>query len=160
MKTAVAAIPIESPIVAGIFAGRFFVGGEAFKLIAAPKSEGELTAIKWGGLKNVAGAISYRNGLGNTEAMVKAGSELGKWARGLRIGGFDDWYIPSRLEALLLFGEAKETGDFETDWYWTSTQSAGDAQYAWCQTFYFGYQYDLHKKYELRARAVRRVPIE
>jgi hypothetical protein len=60
----------------------------------------------------------------------------------------------------LLFSEAKETGDFEADWYWTSTQCAGVAQSAWVQGFYGGDQDITRKGYELRARAVRRVPIE
>jgi hypothetical protein len=154
-----AAPAAKSPVVADIFAGRFFVGGEAFKLIAAPKDEGKLAATKWGNLKAVPGAISYCNGLGNTEAMAKAGSELGKWARGLRISGFDDWYIPSRLEALLLFSEVKVIGGFESDWYWTSTQCADTAQCAWCQYFGYGFQSYCRKDSALRARAVRRVKI-
>lgn len=48
---------------------------------------------------------------------------------------------------------------FEEDWYWSSTQYAGDEASAWCQTFGNGIQGDGHKDTPLRARAVRRLKI-
>jgi hypothetical protein len=42
----------------------------------------------------------------------------------------------------------------EADWYWSSTQYS--QFYAWLQYFGYGFQYDIIKKYEGRARAVRR----
>lgn len=137
---------IEIPAVAGgefaggIFAGRYFVGDKPFALIVAPADDGELAETKWGGSKSVAGAGSYCDGLANTKAMAEAKSELAKWALGLRIGGFDDWYIPSRLEALIAFGELGDKSVFAPEWYWTSTQYARAAGYAWYQTFYYGRQ--------------------
>ncbi len=91
----------------------------------------------------------------------RPGSALAKWALALRIGGFEDWHIPSRLESLILFGELKGTKafDFEQDWYWTSTQSASGSDYAWCQDFLDGNQSYYRKDFELRARAVRQIPI-
>lgn len=44
-------------------------------------------------------------------------------------------------------------------WYWTSTQSAPDAGYAWFQYFLNGAQNASHESAEVRARAVRRVAI-
>jgi hypothetical protein len=50
---------------------------------------------------------------------------------------------------------------FDEVWYWSSTQYAGDAGYAWFQHFRYGYQSIYYcKSSELRARAVRRVPIQ
>jgi len=92
--------------------------------------------------------------------MADVGSALGKWAQGLRIEGFDDWYLPSRLEALILFCEPKATGDFARDYYWTSTQSAGDGASAWCQSCYGGGQGYYREDRQLRARAVRRFLIQ
>ncbi|HRO61716.1 MAG TPA: DUF1566 domain-containing protein [Burkholderiaceae bacterium] len=43
--------------------------------------------------------------------------------------------------------------------YWSSTQYAGGESNAWCQGFDVGYQCDCRKVNELRARAVRRLPI-
>jgi hypothetical protein len=48
---------------------------------------------------------------------------------------------------------------FDPTWYWSSTQHASDSDYAWNQNFSYGYQYNLHKHDELRARAVRRLAI-
>jgi hypothetical protein len=48
---------------------------------------------------------------------------------------------------------------FEEDAYWTSTQHAADADYAWYQYFDNGLQGDGGKGAQLRARAVRRLPI-
>lgn len=48
---------------------------------------------------------------------------------------------------------------FDEVWYWSSTQHAGISAYAWCQHFSYGYQTNLHKFSQLRARAVRRFPL-
>jgi hypothetical protein len=145
----------------GRYVGKYFVGEQAYALIVAPKDAGEHDETKWGGLKEVKGALSYNDGLANTRSMAEAGSALAKWALALRIGDYDDWHIPSRLESLVMFGETKgtEAFDFELDWYWTSTQHASPSDFAWCQLFLDGYQNLDLKGYELRARAVRSIPI-
>ena len=48
---------------------------------------------------------------------------------------------------------------FDATWYWSSTQYAGDAGYAWVQHFYDGGQLDGRKSLSYRARAVRRLAI-
>lgn len=48
---------------------------------------------------------------------------------------------------------------FEADWYWSSTQHAGNSHYAWCQGFGNGGQSGTSKSSELRVRAVRSQPI-
>ena len=143
----------------GLYAGRFVLGEDVFGLVAAPADGGELAATPWGKAKRVSGALFYNDGLVNTAAMADAGSTLAQWAQGLRIGGFADWYIPSRLEALILFGAIGTVGGFAREWHWTSTQYADDAGYAWFQSFYYGHQHYGRKGSVLRARAVRRFPI-
>lgn len=147
-----------TPYGGGIYAGRYFIGDRAFALIVAPAETGELATTTWGKINRVTGAESYVDGLANTEAMAASGSALAQWARALRIGDCDDWYIPSRLEALLAFGELQSA--FQHDWYWTSTQYASIAGDAWLQSFGFGTQNFVRKDNELRARAVRRLVIE
>jgi hypothetical protein len=173
---------------------------EEYILIAAPKGEGETEDAPWidGNTKVLEGAKSFHDGLANTEAMAAAGSGLAKWARNLRLGGFDDWYLPSRDELEMLYRAFKPTkeenfcasGDnpssvpvtwaysrdvppqtgadvfqkggvetFEDTWYWSSTQYAGDESYAWYQSFDTATRTTTHKDYELRARAVRRLPL-
>ncbi len=152
----------------GFFAGRFFIGAQPHALIVAPKAEGQIAPMPWNGsLKNVSGAMSYCDGLANTQAMAKAGSELAKKVLALRIGGFEDWHLPSRLQLLVVYHElaavkafaegAKEA--FDRAWYWSSTQHAEYAVYAWDQYFGGGYQYCLLKNYEWRARAVRTIKL-
>ncbi|BBB65877.1 hypothetical protein UNDYM_1624 [Undibacterium sp. YM2] len=71
-------------------------------------------------------------------------------------------YAYSRNEPAQTTDSAFITGGaeaFEPEWYWTSTQNAGDPSYAWMQSFDGGDQYGYHKSYEYRARAVRRVLI-
>jgi hypothetical protein len=188
-----------TPFAGGFYAGRILVNGDTFALIVAPKAEGEHDdTILLDSEDQVAGALSFFDGRANTAALVEAGSELAKWAQGLRIGGFDDWYLPSRDELEMLYRAFKPTEDenycwrgdnpssvpvgyaysldspartnveafqeggaeaFTPEWYWSSTQSAGDEAYAWYQSFYNGDQSDSHKVNELRARAVRRLKL-
>ena len=49
---------------------------------------------------------------------------------------------------------------FDAAGYWSSTQHAANSDYAWYQNFYYGSQYYSTTRHELRARAVRRIPIE
>lgn len=65
--------------------------------------------------------------------------------------------LPTRMDALVLWQNVP--GHFKKEAYWTSTQIAGAAAYAWSQHFANGAQTWDHKDHELRARAVRRVPL-
>lgn len=152
----------------GFFAGRFFVGAQAFGLIVSPKAEGDLEPMPWGPVrKNVIAALSYNDGHANTLAMVDAGSKLAKQIRGLVIADCDDWYLMSRQEALMAYHELADVPAFqeggaeafERDWYWTSTQHASISGYAWYQIFDGGDQFSYHKGTSSRARAVRRIPL-
>lgn len=98
------------PLEGGFYAGMINVAGAAFALIVAPKFDGEHDDIEWNDNEDrVAGAASYCDGLANTEAMAAAGSALAQWARGLRIGGFDDWYLPSQDELEICYRALKPT---------------------------------------------------
>jgi hypothetical protein len=65
--------------------------------------------------------------------------------------------LPTRREQSLLFANSKE--HFESRWYWSNAQRAGDSDYAWGQYFHVGGQTTSRKSYEARARAVRRFSI-
>jgi hypothetical protein len=61
--------------------------------------------------------------------------------------------LPSRNESAFLYAFHREQFS-DDEWYWTGTQySSGDA---WAQDFHDGYQDDIDKSSECRARAVRR----
>lgn len=75
-----------------------------------------------------------------------------KWAKS--IGG----NLPNRIEQAMLWANHRD--QFKKDWYWSNETHHSASGYAWYQTFYDGFQYDIRKNDELRARAVRRLIIE
>jgi len=66
-----------------------------------------------------------------------------------------DFPLQTPAEAFRAGGEQA----FEAEWYWSSTQHASASVNSWYQDFINGYQDDHGKSAELRARAVRRLPI-
>jgi hypothetical protein len=192
---------IGTPFAGGFYAGLICSDSDVYAVIVSPKDGGEHDAAVWNeSTDRIAGAQSYFDGLSNTQAMAASGSEIAKWALGLNMNSFDDWYLPSRDELEVIYRAMKPTGEenyasfrdgenqssapvayaytkqvpaqtksdvfqqggaeaFEAQWYWTSTQCAGNSGIAWVQGFYDGDQSSLHKNYELRARAVRRLKI-
>jgi hypothetical protein len=111
MKSSIAEIPtiIGTAMAGGFYVGRIRLGDEVRALIAAPKAEGQLIDVWNSTYKRVNGALSFNDGLANTIAMADAGSELAKKVRDLRIGGFDDWYIPSLDELEIAYRNLKPT---------------------------------------------------
>jgi hypothetical protein len=92
----------------GFFAGNFRIGDQTYGLIVAPKADGDHKAAPWNkSMKRVDGALSYCDGMANTEAMAAAGSALAKWARGLTITDQTDWYLPSRDELEIIYRNLK-----------------------------------------------------
>lgn len=166
------AIPaIGSQLAGGICRGHVFINGLPFALIVPPKAEREHAGIVWHPKnERITGAGSIVDGLANTRDMLAAGSPLAQWAAEKRIAGFDDWYIPSRIEALTIRAnlaapgavyKATDNEGFDTDeWYWTSTQNEFHDASAWLQYFDDGDQYNDHKSDEYRAFVVRRIPIQ
>ncbi len=65
--------------------------------------------------------------------------------------------LPTRREQSLLFANCKQ--QFKEDWYWSGELHASDASSAWSQYFTSGHQGNRHTSHQLRARAVRRLPI-
>jgi hypothetical protein len=199
-KELLPAVP-GTPFGGGFYAGRILIAGVLHALIVAPKAEGEHEGSAWNESRTrIVGADSYSDGMQNTVAMATGGSTLALWARALRIGGYDDWYLPSQDELEILYRHLKPTTEsnslyarsginisaapatlpysaevpaqttatafmeggeqaFSDDWYWSSTQHAADASYAWGQSFVNGDQDDDIKSVSLRARAVRRFAI-
>lgn len=74
------------------------------------------------------------------------------WAKS--IGGD----LPTRSELLKAYETMPE--EFQKTGYWSNTTHRTESGWAWCQSFDRGHQYGTHKYYELRGRAVRRLPIQ
>ena len=137
---------------AGLVRGRD--GAPDYHLILAtdPKAIFTKRAIGTYGT-DVTCATSDHDGLANTRAYAAAGSELCREILAMEIDGHSDFYLPSRVESRLLWCNLPE--QFEKEWYLTSTQSS--SCYAWFQDFGNGYQDRYGKKFDSRARAVRRL---
>ena len=132
---------IGEPCLGGIFAGRLIDDQDrAYALIVAPRAKGEFSKVTW--------------------------SDAAQRCAALDVGGFRDWVLPNRMEALAMFQRlhpvVKDSDEaFWTDYvYWTSEQHASDSGYAWYQGFHHGNQNYAYKGNYYRARAVRRSVIE
>ena len=100
----------------GFYAGRIQIDGKPFALITAPKADEVAPSIWIARYKDVPGARSYCDGLANTKAMAEAGSKLAKSILDLRIGGFDDWYLPALDELELCYRNLKPTAGKNSCW--------------------------------------------
>ena len=107
--------------------------------------------VAWGKGKNAPDSDSDHDGLANTIAMAAAGSVLAERIRALP----GDAYLPSRLEAALLYATLKDK--LPSGWHWTSTQY--NASFAWGCYFGDGLIGGTRKSFEGSAVAVRRLPI-
>lgn len=103
-----------------------------YRVIVAPKASGENATVR---IKNAntalpAGCQSLTDGWGATNAMFNADTSTvypaAHWARGLSIGGFDDWYVPARDELELSWRNLKPVTD---DNYITGTRSFSAIDY-------------------------------
>ena len=100
-------------------------------LIIAPEDQ---TPASWG-CDNIKIVTSMEIGAGrsNTNAILDACQEPGIAARvcdDLTLGGYDDWFLPSDAELVMICMNKSKIGGFSGT-YWTSSESAGENRYAW-----------------------------
>lgn len=130
-------------------------------LEAAPAEYGN-KELAWGkeGV-DVPGADRTAVGTGaqNTEDLIRHQGGDSEYAAaycaGLVIGGYDDWYMPSKDELDLLVEELYKNGlgDFEPYSHWSSTERS-DVN-AWVQHFFNSAQASYPKRVPYRVRPVR-----
>ncbi len=108
-----------------------YVAGETHGLIAA-QSDQIRGGIQWFNEKNInTGAIGGALGTGNanTNAIVAsqgAGSYAAKLCYDLVLGGYSDWYLPSKDELYQLCLNKEAIGGFDLGfWYWSSSEAGG-----------------------------------
>jgi hypothetical protein len=134
---------------------------DGWRFLEAAPAETEFTA-QWGG-QNVTGtSTAVGSGKRNTQLIVeqlKTLGESGKAAQvcaNLNIGGFNDWFLPSKDELNLMYRNLKQKGlgNFGIGYYWCSSQSSNSNT---CdQRFSDGYQnYGRNGGNAYSVRAVR-----
>jgi hypothetical protein len=126
-------------------------------LIAAPSDQG---SAQWGCYNTtISGADGTAIGTGNqnTIDIMTGCNDAGIAARlcgDLVLGGYSDWYLPSRDELNQLYINKVAIGGFAVNIYWSSTEF--DNYAAWEQHFFYGYQYYVDgKSSNFTVRAVR-----
>lgn len=127
-------------------------------LIAAPYDQS--TGIQWYNGSNIAtgaAGIAIGTGNANTNTIVSiqgAGNYAVKLCYDLVLGGYSDWYLPSKNELNKLFLNRVAIGGFVTNnCYWSSTED--DSNIAWTQGFVSGNQHLENKNDADVVRAVR-----
>ncbi|MEI6821128.1 MAG: DUF1566 domain-containing protein [Bacteroidota bacterium] len=147
-----------------------YIVGQVHGLIAAPSDQS--TGIQWyNGSPTITGATgtALGTGLANTNAIIAnqgAGSYAAKLCHDLSLGGYSDWYLPSKDELNLLNSNKVLIGGFSnSSYYWSSTDGGnvcndGNNNFtdcvAWCQLFSDGSQYARNKYYPtFYVRAIR-----
>lgn len=106
---------IGTPFGGGYYAGRINIGGQIYAIVVAPKALGGEApeGLFWKTSNTTtAGTTSTNDGWANTQAMETAGianHPAGQFCRGLSIGGYNDWYLPSRDELEILYRNFKPT---------------------------------------------------
>ena len=103
------------------------------------------------------GAIGDKNGDVYHLILLPGDNDDASWHDAMNWAKSVGGDLPNRIEQAMLYAYHQKA--FERDWYWSCEQPAADSDYAWSQDFVNGYQLYSSFTYELRARAVRRLPI-
>ena len=104
-----------------------------------------------------AGGTAIGTGAQNTIAIMNGCSVAGIAARlcgDLVLGGYNDWYLPSRDELVQLYWNRVYIGGFANEYYWSSTEYNNSS--AWLQLFGNDVHFNILDKSTLHnVRAVR-----
>ena len=125
-------------------------------LIAAPSDQGQ---APWGCSQTLisgADGIAIGTGAQNTIDIMNGCSTAGIAARlcgDLVLGGYSDWYLPSKDELNKLYINRVAIGGFAINNYWNSTENY--SYESWSQGFNYGNQYGNFKNEVFNVRAVR-----
>lgn len=107
----------RSPTVIGeAFGGGFYIGnivqgGTEYYIIVAPKSSGENSSKQYKTSNSAAPSATQtlNNGPASSSSMNSSTYPAAQFCEGLTIGGYTDWYLPSRDELELCYRNLKPT---------------------------------------------------
>lgn len=128
----------------------------------APEAPARFTVLPGGIVRDNATGLEWTQDDVTETGVTHADAEMAVAA--CRIGGHDDWRLPTRLELFALVDETRYRPAIDTDafpsckndWYWTSTpHAASPSEFAWVVNFSYGYADSGHRGAPLRVRAVR-----
>ena len=133
-----------------------FVAGQFRAIIAAPSDQG---AIQWGCYGTLLGSTlqTIGSGAANT-ASVSASCGAGTAARScadLVLGGYSDWYLPSKNELDKLRANRATIGGFALGSYWSSSEST--VNNALLVNFNTGNALSVAKNEAFNVRAIRAI---
>lgn len=137
-----------------------YLSGQTRGLIAAPNDQS--TGAEWGCLGTQildAQGTAFGNGTKNTTAIVAGCSTAGiaaKLCSDLVLGGYSDWYLPSKDELNKLYINKAAVGGFVSVNYWSSSDFGNN--YSYFQNFSDGTQGNNVKSNLYYVRAVRFFP--
>ena len=134
-----------------------YVSGENHGLIAAPSDQSK--SIYWH-ISNdpLIGVTDSKLGSGksNTNKIVNIfGSEqnAARICYDLVLGGYSDWFLPSKDELAKLYMNRQLIGGFNTYYYHSSSEE--DAMYNWIHYFNDGTSRTYYKNFKIYVRAIR-----
>ena len=95
----------------GFYAGKIVQGGTSYYVIVAPKVQGGTSTLQYKTTADAAPAATQtlNNGPAASSSMNSASYPAAQFCEGLTIGGFSDWYLPSRDELELCYRNLKPT---------------------------------------------------
>jgi hypothetical protein len=138
-----------------------YSGSPSWRYLEAAPSD-QSTGAPWGCYETlISGADGTAVGTGKQNTIdIEAGcATIGTAAdicANLSLGGYSDWFLPSKDELNLMYENLKVAGvgGFAGYGYWSSSEAG--ACYAWFQYFNFGFQFKYgFKSNASRVRAVR-----
>ena len=150
---------------------------DGWRYLEAAKSDQTTSGVQWGGYKKseVGTSTGIGSGKANTEAIVQAlgdgnytsddgsvvelnGNYAAKICDDLELGGYSDWFLPSKDELNELYKQESTVGSFVSSNYWSSSER-NNSDYVWGQGFgsgvHGGAQGGASKDSDRLVRAVR-----
>ena len=101
------------------------------------------------------GGFIHADGTGHHTILLPGDYDDAPWKEHMNRAAAEGADLPTRAELVIMYEQFPE--QFQKTWYWSNTEHRDEAEWAWCQYFPYGSQYDYHNSNDLRARAVRRV---